>query len=143
MHEHNSTPNNTWFNGQVKSWEDLHSGYRSLFEIITKPGEFCEVMNSAGDDELIELYDFGGSIEHAKIIIKFLDPATDLENGNVVVLDKDNQFTVIPQGSRFIMDTTESLGPLAYTCLIYGEKPLVTYNTTTGFLDPVVTELDS
>ncbi len=127
MSKFNLAPDNVLYNGKVKSWEDTSCGYRSLLRYISNASRFREVMNSVGHDELIELYDPFGSFEGLRMIIRYLDPVTDTETGNVVILDKDERRTIIPQGSRFELDTTESEKPIAYTSLLYGEKPLVDF----------------
>jgi len=115
-------PNNKWFEGEVFSWEDHTYGYRSVFEVINDPANFKEVINSAGDDELLELYlPRPGTL----VVISYIDTETGQFDGRQVVLDEQNPSTIIPNGSRFELDATNSRSIVAYTCVIYGEKPLV------------------
>lgn len=90
-----------------------------------RPGSFRETVNSAGDDELIELHD--PKLGHV-LKLTFLDEDGQRQGDTPpIVLDQQNPAVIIPHGSKFEMDATASTAPdLAYTCLIYGERPLVT-----------------
>jgi len=117
-------PDNTWFEGQVASWEGRRFGYRALLEVIIDPGSFREIVNSAGDDELVELHD---PKPGHKLKLTYLDEdGQPRDNAPSVVLDTENPTTIIPHGSRFEMDASASSdSDLAYTCIVYGERPLV------------------
>lgn len=113
-------PDNAWFPGeQVASWEGRRFGYRALFEAIVDPATFKEVCNSAGDDELIELFE---PTEHDKLSITLLGEG-DTPVGEPIVLSNEMPATILKQKSRFILDATASSQPFAYTCTLYGEKP--------------------
>jgi len=113
-------PDNAWFDGQVASWEGSQYGYRAVFEAIVDPSTFREVCNSAGDDELIELFQ---PKEGDILALTLLDEHDEL-SGEPIVLTSENPATILEKGSRFIIDATASHKPFAYTCTIYGEKPL-------------------
>ncbi len=114
-------PDNAWFPGeQVASWEGRRFGYRALFEAIVDPSTFKEICNSAGQDELIELFE---PTENDSLSITMLGEY-DEPTGEPVVLSIENPATILTHGSRFILDATASSEPFAYTCTLYGEKPL-------------------
>jgi hypothetical protein len=122
MTEHESRlPDNAWFPGeQVASWEGSRFGYRALFEAIVDPASFSEVCNSAGHDELIELFE---PADQDSLSITMLGE-DDKPLGDPLVLSAEMPATILPHGSRFLLDATASSEPFAYTCVIYGEKPL-------------------
>jgi hypothetical protein len=113
-------PDNSWFDGQVASWESSRYGYRALFEAIVDPPTFKEVCASAGDDELIELFE---PKEGDVLALTMLDQDNN-PTGESVILTSEHPATIVEEGSRFILDATASTDPFAYTCTIYGEKPI-------------------
>lgn len=117
-------PDHAWFDGKVASWEGRRFGYVSLFEVIGDPKNFKETVNSAGDDEIVELHEpQPGQV----LTITYLDKdADDAPMGEPVVLTAEDPTTIIPQGSRFIMDATDTTaeGALAYTCIAFGLQEL-------------------
>lgn len=132
-------PDNSWFDGQVASWEGNRFGYRALFEAIVDPTTFREVCNSAGDDELIELFD---PSEHGILSITLLDEG-DTPLSDPMILSEEMPATILPRGSRFILDATASIEPFAYTCTLYGEKPLRLESFRLGEKDLPITYLES
>ncbi len=116
-------PDHTWFDGQVASWEGQRFGYLNLFEVIVDPTSFREVVNSAGDDEIVELFE---PQPGQNLKLTFLDTEDQPLPQEPTVLDADNPTTIIPQSTRFEMDATgtTATGYLAYTCIAYGLKSL-------------------
>lgn len=113
-------PDNTWFDGQVASWEGSRYGYRAVFEAIVDPSTFREVCNSAGDDELIELF----QPKEGDVLALTLLDENDEPGGEPIVLTSEHPAAILEKGSRFIIDATTSDEPFAYTCTVYGEKPI-------------------
>ncbi len=116
-------PDNAWHDGQVASWEGKRSGYRALFEVIADPSTFVEVGSSAGDDELIELFE--PSDGHT-LVIRYLDEQENPIDQEPTVLNSENPVVILPQDTHYELDATASTeGNLAYTCVLYGLEPLV------------------
>jgi hypothetical protein len=132
-------PDNSWFDGQVASWEGNRFGYRALFEAIVDPSTFREICTSAGNYELIELFE---PQEDDVLRLTLLDQ-DDAPNSETIVLTASNPATIFGGGSRFIIDATASSEPFAYTCTLYGEKPLRLESFRLGDKDLTVTYIES
>jgi len=116
-------PDNGWFDGQIASWEGSRFGYRALLEVIGDPKNFKEIVNSAGDDELVELFE---PKPGHKLRLTRLQQEGQPVDADPVVLDDGNPTVFIPHGTKFEMDATASTdATLAHTCIVYSEMPLV------------------
>jgi hypothetical protein len=117
-------PDNGWFNDQIASWEGTRFGYRYLFEVIGDPAHFTETLNSAGDDEIIELYQPKDG--HVLKLTVLEQDGNPVEDSAPIILNKDNPTLIVPYKTRYIMDASGSTdSDVSYTCICYGEKPLV------------------
>jgi len=117
-------PNNGWFEDKIASWEGVRFGYRCLFEVIGDPRSFKETLNSAGDDEIVELHE---PTEGHRLRLTYLNPDGSIdETREQTTLDASSPTVIIPGHTKYVMDATEPLdNDLAYTCICLGEKPLV------------------
>ena len=117
-------PNNGWFNNQIASWEGSRFGYRYLFEVIGDPAHFTETLNSAGDDEIVELYQpKAGHILKLTVLEQNGKP---INTSEPITLDQSNPTLIVPYKTRYVMDASSStVSDLAYTCICFGEKPLI------------------
>lgn len=114
-----SYPDHAWFGGKVASWENRKDGFVWLFEVISDPQSFKEVVNSLGNPELIKLY----NPQPGQVLnLTFLDGDNQPLNREPVALDAYNPSVELQRGDRFIMDATSTttLGYLAYTCFCKG-----------------------
>lgn len=116
-------PDNAWLDGKIASWEAKRFGYRALREIIVDPANFNEIINSAGDDEIVELFN---PTANDKLVLTYLDQDGAPRDGQPIVLDMSHPTVIIPRGTKYIMDATQTTSNmLFYTCICFGEQALI------------------